>query len=450
MRIALVSPNVLHLAESVVSNDAVINGLVKPKAIEFREFSPSDSLLALAGLTPEEHELIYLDDQYARVDPDTPVDLAAITAVTMNANRAYELAAAFRARGVYVVMGGIHATMVPEETARHVDTVITGDADRVWPIFLKDLARGKPKLRYDGGYADVQQTPPPRISLLKPQHYFRRPFQAELYTLRATAGCTRRCRFCSNWKRPECDRLHCKTLRQIDLELDQITGFSAKPLINIADDNLFLDEAFARGVVERIRDRGIPWVGSGDVSLTRKPRLMRLLQESGCRLICFGLESLDPRNLEWLAPWKAKQIPYFRDAIRIARDHGINVMGSFIAGLEHDDLDVYDRCLDFFQETSMSVVNVALLTPFPGTELRERMIAEERLDRRAPWSAYTTYNLLFRHDHFTADQVLRRMEAFIRKLESPEMQQHIISVAIRQQSSALAPAVACQEPGEDL
>ncbi len=450
MRIALVSPNMLHLPESVVSNDPVINDLVKPKAIQFREFSPSDSLLALAGLTPEEHELVYLDDQYGRVDPDTPVALAAITAVTMNADRAYEIAAAFRERGVHTVMGGIHATMVPEEAARHVDTVITGDADRVWPIFLKDLARKKPKPRYDGGYADVQLSPPPRISLLPRTHYFRRPFQAELYTLRATAGCTRRCRFCSNWRRPECDRLHRKTLRQIEIELDQIVSFSSKALINIADDNLFLDAIFAEGVVERIRDRGIPWVGSGDVSLTRKPRLMKLLQESGCRLLCFGLESLDPRNLEWLAPWKAKQVSSYKRAIRVARDHGINVMGSFIAGLEHDDLDVYDRCIDFFLESRMSVVNVALLTPFPGTELRDRLVAEGRLDLTAPWSAYTTYNLLFRHDRFTSEQILRRMEAFIRRLESPEMQQHIIDVAIRPPASAFAPAAACQEPGEDL
>ncbi len=433
MRIALVNPNILHLPGTVLSDDAAIDALVKPGAVWFREFSPNDSLLALAALTPEDHELIYMDDQFGTIDLDAQVDLAAITTVTMNADRAYELAAAFRGRGVHVVMGGIHATMLPEEAALHADTVVTGDADLVWPEFLSDLECGRPNVRYDGGYADIKKSPPPRLSILEPKHYFRRCFGLEVYDLRTSAGCSRRCRFCANWMRQGCDRIHKKSLKQVEAELARIAAFAGPRLLSVSDDNLFLDPRYAAGVARLIRDYGFTWIGSGDVSVTKRPELMRLLEESRCRVLCFGLESLDAKNMRWLAPWKARQVPRYREAISVARDHGINVWGSFIAGLEHDDLDVFQRILDFFLTSNLSSVNVAILTPYPGTEVRQRLIDEGRLDTAAPWRKYTAFNLLFRHDRFSSEQVMRKLEWFLRRLAGPEIREHLMKVTLRPQ-----------------
>ena len=263
MRIALVNPNILSVSGIPLSDSPSLDALIKTLAREFREYSPNDSLLALAALTPPEHELLYMDDQYGSLDLDARIDLAAISAVTVNADRAYELAADFRKRGVHVAMGGIHATLLPGEVSKHVDTVFTGDADEVWPTFLKDLERGRPGKRYDGGCIPITRSPPPRLDVLSPGQYFRKAFGAEVYGIRTTSGCTRRCRFCSNRALPGGDRIHRKTLAQVEAELKAIASFSGHCLLAISDDNLFVDARYAASVLQLVRDYGF----SGDIIL---------------------------------------------------------------------------------------------------------------------------------------------------------------------------------------
>lgn len=425
MNIALIAPSELFCDGSVVSEFKPLDDLVRLKLQQTRRYSPSDSLLQIAAATPRQHNLLHMDDQYQMVDPSVEVDIAALTVMTVNADRAYAIAASFRKRGVYVVMGGVHVTLCPEDAASHADTIITGDADIAWKAFLRDFQKKRPEKIYRGGAVDICVVPPPRISLLPREQFVRLRFQKEAYGLRTSVGCTRGCRFCSNCSKPGCQRLRKKTMRQIDLELRNIASSSDNYMIGLLDDNPFLDIAHITRVLERIKDLRVRWFGGADVSIAEHPRLLDLIRDSGNLAVVVGLESIDRQDLRWLAPWKSRRAGRYPEGICRMRDHGLSVMGSFLIGLDHDTPDSFQRYLDFFFETKMAEILLAVVTPYPGTPLREKFIREGRLDAHAPWSAYTGLNVLFRHPTMTKDQIYRGLHWFLSQLDRSEVREQV-------------------------
>lgn len=429
MKIALVAPYSLFYPPSRMSDDDRINQYVKAKQTLFKAYAPCDSLLQLAALTPLKHELIYMDDQYGNVNSAENVDLAALSFMTVSADRAYEIADGFRRRGVHVVMGGVHPTFCPEDAAKHADTVVIGDADGVWKRFLLDFENKTPKAVYNGGCADLTKRPPPRFDIIPRKWFFRNAMQREMYSIHTTLGCTRACKFCSNWKKAGYNRLQKKTLRQIRRELERIASYSDNFYLSIMDDNLFMDVAHGRKVMEVIKEMNINWFAPTDISIAHDPSLLKLIRESGCKMLVFGLESLREENLKWLAPWKARQVVNYKDAIKKLRDAGINALGSFMVGLEYDTKAVFDEIFDFFIDTKLAGVGVGILTPYPGTDLRDRLIKENRLDLDAPWGSYTCYNLLFKHPILSKKDICDGLFGFYQKCETPEVAKHLKKVS---------------------
>lgn len=423
MKIALVAPGELFCEGHSDSEFKPLDDLIRPRSQLMRRYCPSDALLQLAAVTPKGHELLYLDDQYQTIVPTSDVDIAAITVLTINADRAYALADAYRRKGVHVVMGGTHASLCPEDVAPHADTVITGEADVLWKDFLRDFKKGVARDWYDGGYVDLRRVPPPRIDLLPRQHYRRVALNREVYSLRASVGCPRLCRFCSNCSKPGCNRLRKKSLRQIETELRQIASHSDDFALALIDDNPFIDIPHAKKVLERIAAMNVPWAGPADIDIADDPGLLRLIRKSNNRSLIMGLESIDERNLRWLAPWKARFVKSYLERLRIISDHGLNVVGSFLCGLEYDTADTFRRLFDFFLESPLSGALVAIITPYPGTPFREKLIHEKRLDDRAPWRAYTGGNLLFRHPTLTKEEISTNLLWFLEQLERPEVRE---------------------------
>lgn len=137
-------------------------------------------------------EIKVTDESLEPVCFDTDADLVGLTALTSTAPRAYEIADEFRARGVPVVMGGMHASALPEEALQHVDSVVIGEAEGLWPRVIQDLRQGnlQPIYRHQG-FPDLAGVPPPRRDLVPLHRYYAQS------TLQASRGCPFNCAYCA-------------------------------------------------------------------------------------------------------------------------------------------------------------------------------------------------------------------------------------------------------------
>jgi len=382
----------------------------------FRVWKPL-SLMVLAGLTPRNWDITIFDEN--RHLPDYQAlprpDLVGITAFTSQASRAYELAAHFRGKGVPVIMGGIHATMCIEEAAEHVDCVVAGEAETVWPQVLDDFRNGQLQRRYDAAPADMGKVPPPRHDLLK--GYF---FGA----IQTTRGCPLNCTFCSVTAFNGARYRH----RPISEVIDELKAIRERAVL-IVDDNLIgtrfdhierAKELFRTMIAEKVRKR---WIAQVTVNFADDPELLRLAYQAGCRGVYIGFES---PSMEGLAEVGKKfnilKGADFRGAVQRIRRHKIQVVGSFILGLDVDKPGI-GRCIaEAADQYGVDYLSLLLLTPLPGTRLWHDMAAEDRIAlNRYPtdWKYYTLTFPVARYKHLTMDAIIEEAVSCNRRFYAP-------------------------------
>ena len=432
LKIALVSPYYLFLECFRLSEDAEINAFLAEKARFHRAYSPSDSLLQIAAITPPEHKLVYMDDQFANINTHADIDIAAFTVTTISAPRAYKLAQKFKKNGIYTIMGGVHPTFCPDEAKKFADTIVIGDADIAWRQFLKDFEKGKPKKVYEQGcVADIKNLPKPKIGLLSKKWYYRKIFNKEAYTIFTTFGCNRFCKFCVNCLKPGYGKIHKKKLSQIEAEIQQVAAYSNNFIIIFCDDNCFIDLDHMSDIIKMLTRMKIRWVAPGDIAVANHPKVLKLIEKSDCALLCVGFESIKKENLKWVAPWKAKFIDTYKERIGIFRDYGINITGSFIAGFEHDTDSVFREIFDFSMESKLTTTVVGIATPYPGTPFRDDLIQKGLLNKKAGWDMYTGMNLLYKHPKIEKQKLYSELLWFLKEVEKPYVQNHLNSITFR-------------------
>ena len=322
----------------------------------------------LAALTPRDVETVLYDERLESIPFDAPTDLAAITVETYTARRAYQIADAYRARGVPVVMGGYHPTFLPDEALRHADAVVIGDADGIWPDVVRDAARGRLHARY-------QQDELPPLDHIRPD---RRIFAGKRYAPAALVqygrGCRYACEFCS------IRAFYGSNLRQrpVDEVVAEIRAAGQKHVF-LVDDNIFVDVPKAKELFAALIPLGIRWSCQVSIDVTRDDELLRLMQRSGCFSAVVGFESLNAGSLRQMRKgWNLKHGDY-ASAVTKLRAHGIMVYGSFVFGYDADTVDSFDRTVDFAIAHKFFVGNFNPLTPMPGSELYARLEREGRL-----------------------------------------------------------------------
>ena len=367
-------------------------------------------LMTLAALTPSEWEPSIVDENLGRPDYDalpTP-DLVGITAFTSQANRAYELAARFRARGVPVVMGGIHATTCAEEALEHVDAVVRGEADEVWPQVLDDARADRLAGRYEGGQADLGRLPPARHDLLPARYLFG--------SVQTTRGCPLDCSFCS-----------VKTIsgagyRQRPVQdVVQEMRLVREPGVLLVDDNLIGTQpehlARAKELFRAIAEAGLrkEWIAQATINFSDDEELMTLAARAGCRGVYIGFESPTREGLgEVRKRFNLAGDRDLRAAVRRIQRHGILVVGSFVIGLDVDGPGIGRLVADAATHYGVNLLNVAFLTPLPGTRLWDRMQAEDRIvlnDFPRDWSRYTMGFPVARYSHLSMDASIAEVES---------------------------------------
>lgn len=354
----------------------------------------------LAALTPAGHSVRIVDEAFAPDDMDEEVDLVGVSVMTELALRAYCIADAYRARGVKVVMGGIHPTVVPSEASRHADAVVVGEAEDTWPGLVADAASGRLQPIYRATRAvDLAGLPIPRRDLYpRPARKGYTPPATGVETAR---GCPYDCEFCSIGS--VMGRGY--RVRPVPEVLAEIESLDSQHLFFV-DDALALNRAVARELFAAMIPLRRRWVGQGTASLAEDPELLRVMRRSGCVGLLIGFESVAPGAQSGMRKIENLTID-FLEAVHRLHEEGIAVMGAFIFGFDGEDRDVFDRTLEFAERSRLDGIELRVLCPFPGTRLYRRLVAEGRLIDAEWWlRGHPPDTLLYRPRGMTVDEFL--------------------------------------------
>jgi radical SAM superfamily enzyme YgiQ (UPF0313 family) len=395
-------------------------GLTMPGIMERGEVIaslPSLSLLTLAALTPPDVEVEYREVRDLAEGGALPMDydLVAITSLSAQVLEAYALAARYRAAGVKVVMGGLHVTVMPEEALGYCDAVVVGEAELVWPRVVEDFRRGGLQRVYRAeGEFDLAEAPIPRYELLEIAKYNRLPVQT-------SRGCPHRCDFCAS-SILLTKKYKVKPVEKVVAEVRRIKELWRHPFIEFADDNSFVMRGHYKQLLRALKGERIRWFTECDVSVADDAELLDLMHESGCREVLIGLESPTPAGLsgiEMRANWKLRQLPKYEAAVRRIQARGIAVNGCFVLGLDGDTPETFDEVYRFVERTNLFDVQITVLTPFPGTPLYARLLAEGRILRPGAWNKCTLFDVNFVPRHMTPEALQRGLLDLAQRLYDP-------------------------------
>jgi radical SAM superfamily enzyme YgiQ (UPF0313 family) len=407
MRLYLINPN-----NPLVS----LANVKESRWNRYRVWKPL-GLLVLAGLTPPEWDIKIIDENLRTPDYSTmpPPDLLGITAFTSQASRAYEVARQFRSRGVGVVMGGIHATMCTEEALGHVDSVVTGEAEGVWPNVLDDARQGQLKRIYSGGHVDLAEIPPARHDLLAEGYAFG--------SIQTTRGCPLSCSFCSV-SAFNGTRYRHRPIASVIAELKSIR----EKWVLVVDDNLIgINAAHIARAKELFRamiraDLDKNWIGQVTINMADDEELLDLAAQAGCRGVFIGFESPSAAGLAEVGKkFNLLKGCDFRASVRRIHRHNILVVGSFIIGLDADEPGIGRRIAKAASSYGVDILNALFLTPLPGTRLWDRMKSQDRIaanDFPRDWRYYTLGFPTAHYKNFSWSAILEEMNACDRSFYS--------------------------------
>jgi radical SAM superfamily enzyme YgiQ (UPF0313 family) len=391
---------------------------------------PSLGLLTVAGLTPPEHDVHYIEIAELRDETELPdFDLVGVSSLSAQIYEAYAVADRYRRRGIPVVMGGLHVSRLPEEALEHADAVVVGGAEGVWPRVVRDAEAGKLQRRYVGA-TDRVFTPElyarPRFDLLAGRPYNR-------VTVQTSRGCPRACEFCAA-SLTITDRFNQKPVALVMEEIREAKRWFKEPFFELADDNTFLNKTWSREFLRELRGEELHWFTETDVSVADDPALCDLLAESGCRQVLVGFESPESQELGGVDPvrWKARHAPRYRQVIDTLQSRGVSVNGCFILGLDSQTPDVFPQVLEFVRSSGLAEVQFTVMTPFPGTPLHARLQREGRLLRDRYWDRCTLFDVNHRPARMTVEELETGMRWLFREAYSAEETQARQRLFVRQ------------------
>lgn len=367
----------------------------------------------LAGLTAPGIEIAFHDDRMEGIPYDEPTDLVAISVETYTARRAYQIASEYRKRGVPVVMGGFHATLVPEEVSDYAESILIGEAETLWPRVIEDFRNGRLRRVY-------RRAGRPSLDGLKLD---RSIFSGKRYLpiglVEAGRGCQFRCEFCaiqSYFKSTQTRR----PAREIVEEVRRLN----KKLIFFVDDNITSNMEEAKKFLRALIPLNIRWVSQASINAAHDEEFLRLIKASGCQGLLIGFESLNPQNLKRMHKGFNQMKGGYEVSLANLRRHRIRLYVTFILGYDDDGVDTFEETLEFAMKHRFYLVAFNHLTPFPGTPLYKRLEDEGRLTYDKWWldPEYRYGMVPFEPRGMTAEEVrLRCIEARARFYSYPSM-----------------------------
>jgi radical SAM superfamily enzyme YgiQ (UPF0313 family) len=375
---------------------------------------PALGLLTLAGLTPPHWSISYHDvcrwnDELVEQIAATQPTLVALSALTASALEAYALSRALRARSIKTVLGGLHATVCPNEAIRHCDAVVIGDGEPVWRTLLADAERGDLKATYQTTQPfDLKDAPRPRFDLIASKPNRR-------WTIQTERGCPFACEFCGAGRLLGTFRE--KPVEKIRDELAEISRHTDDIWLELADDNTFVGNRDPRELLETIGTASVRYFTEVDWRIGERPAVLEHLAASGCVQVLVGIESIIFRYPGMGA--KQAELHRIMDAVAAVQETGVVVNGCFIVGAEGETDSSLDRLAEFILASPLAEVQLTLQTPFPGTGLYRKLKSENRLLRDRDWSYYTLFDVTYAPDQLSVSELERGFERVVRAVFSP-------------------------------
>ena len=352
------------------------------------------NLPTIAALTPGDWDVEILDARAHPVDYNAKADIVGITGFTTEMPSAYEIADNFRKRGVKVIMGGVHVSAMPEEALTHADAVIVGEAELVWQEALEDFKRGELKPRYKAAHlCDMKNMAIPRRDLLDRGMYL-----SGFNTIQATRGCPFNCDYCA------VSAFFGKEfrVRPVKEVIEEIKSFDTKDFFFV-DDNIAGRPKYAKELFKELAPLKKVWGSQASITMAKDHEFLELYAKSGGKYVFIGFESLSQKNLEKMHKgWNSAE--GYKDAIKKIHGAGINILGSFVFGLDEDDKTVFRNTFDFIMETGMDAAQFHILTPLPGTVTYGVLEKEGRIIDR-DWAKYHTGEVVFQPMGMTVDEL---------------------------------------------
>ena len=407
---------------------------------------PSLGLLTLAGMTPDRFEVSYHEIQDIRQIAELPpCDVAAVSTFTAQVKEAYALAARYRTMGVRTVIGGLHATALPEEAAQHFDAVVAGEGEVVWADVLRDAEAGQLGgiYRSAGREWDLAQAPMPRFDLLEVERYNR-------LTAQTTRGCPWRCEFCASaiLLTP---RYKVKPVEKTIAEIRAIKQLWSHPFIEFADDNSFVNRRHAKTLLRALAEENVRWFTETDIAIADDAELLDLMRDSGCAQVLIGLESPTAAALDGLETrknWKRQRLDSYREAIYRIQSRGIAVNGCFVLGLDGSTREDFAAVRNFVEESGLYEVQIAVLSAMPGTPLYARMRDEGRLIDPTGWERCTIFDVNVQPQNMSAEELQAGLITLGRELYGEETKRRRKRAFTQQWREGRKSALANRDPRE--
>jgi radical SAM superfamily enzyme YgiQ (UPF0313 family) len=363
------------------------------RPIKYSLFPPL-GLATLAAYLDEDDDVTLQDEHVEVLDLHDEPDLVVIQVYITSAYRVYEIADHYRAKGVYICLGGLHVTSLPEEAQLHADTIFIGPGESTWPVFLHDFRQKRPQKKYVSEIRTLADLPFPRRDLIRRRLYL------VPNSIVVSRGCPHVCDFC--YKEAFFEGGKSFYTLTVDRALAEIDGLPGKHLYFL-DDHLLGNPHFAGALFDGMSGMGRLWQAAGTVQSILKPGLMEKAVSSGLRSLFVGFETLSPTNLVQQHKYQNLNRDYSA-AIRRLHDLGLMVNASFVFGMDDDDESVFDRTVEWAIAQGIETATFHILTPYPGTALYKRIQAEGRITT-SRWDIYDTRHTVFRPRQLTAQSL---------------------------------------------
>jgi len=390
MKILFVSPALV--------NKNYFNDIIRWINIKFiLGFGKSLTFPILKALTPEKHDVEFVEGSYSDINYDTHYDLIGITTITPYSYLAYEIADEFRRRGVKVVIGGWHASALPEEAKQHADAVVIGEAEDTWPELINDFEKGGLKPFYITKQSvDPATIPRPRVDIF--------PKRTRI-SVQATRGCPYSCEFCSLINDKFGKKLR---MRPIDDVIEDISLIPNKGFFFI-DNSLTVNPSYTKELFRRMKclNKFFSAYGNIDV-LGRDEELLKIAKEAGCRTWYIGLESVCQKSIDSIRK-HTNRVDNYISSIKKIHEYGMNVMGSFVLGFDNDTMNVFNETDEFIRKSEIDMPLFNILTPYPGTPLYDRLNSEGRILTR-DWSKYDLEHVVFQPKNMSPEELVSKIK----------------------------------------
>jgi len=352
---------------------------------------PSLTLQQIAGLTPKEHEVEIIDERYEEIDFDKKYDLVGITSLTYNSYRAYEIADKFREKKIPVVIGGYHATLLPDEVKKHADAIVIGEAELTWPHLLKDLEKGKLKKTYKPDRVVKPEEIPPARHDIGNYTYMK--------AIQVSRGCPTGCEFCAM------NRVEGRIFRARPVEdvINEMKNIDAKHIF-FADASLTINPKYTKKLFKEMAKLNKKFHAFGNINVIAKDdEYLKLAKEAGVDRWYLGIESISQESIN-SAHKGTNKVENYDKAISKIKEHGMKVTGFFVFGLDGDTPEIFDKTLKAMYEWGLDGATFSILTPYPGTPLFDRLEKEGRITNY-DWSRYEEGKVNFIPKKMTSDEL---------------------------------------------